>query len=534
MAKILLVEDDNNLREIYEARLAAEGFEIVAAQDGEQALVIAKQEHPDLIISDVMMPRISGFEMLDILRNTDELKYTKIIMLTALGQAEDQARADNLGADRYLVKSQVTLEDIVKNAKELLDDDAPAAATPAAEPTAEPAPPQTTESQPSETPVVAPTPPAVEPVTEVAEPVPAVVEPTPPITTVTPTAAPTEPVTPTQISPEVQPVSSTPISVLPSAEPATSEVTPEATAEPAESIVPPAPTEPTASVVTPDDSQASTTDDNDSPTAAVPTPPDPVPSPIQSQADSASPETPAAEPVPQAPAYAEPEATSSPIIDQTEESTEPIVEPAVPAPYNPGVAATDQAAATDEVASTATQTLEAEEAAMQAQINDFSAKPEEVSPTTTDEPDEEADSTSQADAAANQASNNQVMNEAVDQLAASTKQPEAQTVIPPTTPTPDNSFVPTDTGVQTAQPSSPATQISGDQATVANHKSLQPIDSASDKPSLSELLAKEAASQTPEATSPVVGGTATPSQPQPQVSPNKPAEPGFDPSSIAL
>jgi CheY-like chemotaxis protein len=121
MAKILLVEDDNNLREIYEARLQAEGYTIVSAIDGEKALVIAKNEKPDLVISDVMMPRISGFEMLDILRNTDGLKDVKVIMLTALGQAEDKTRADALGADRYLVKSQVTLEDIVKATHELLD-----------------------------------------------------------------------------------------------------------------------------------------------------------------------------------------------------------------------------------------------------------------------------------------------------------------------------------------------------------------------------------------------------------------------------
>lgn len=121
MTKVLLVEDDNNLREIYEARLAAEGYEISTAKDGEDALAVAKQIKPDLIISDVMMPRISGFEMLDILRNTEGLKHTRIIMLTALGQSEDKTRADSLGADRYLVKSQVTLEDIVKAAEELLN-----------------------------------------------------------------------------------------------------------------------------------------------------------------------------------------------------------------------------------------------------------------------------------------------------------------------------------------------------------------------------------------------------------------------------
>jgi CheY-like chemotaxis protein len=136
MAKVLLVEDDNNLREIYEARLQAEGYEISSAQDGEQALVVAKDFKPDLIISDVMMPKISGFEMLDILRNTEGLQNTRVIMLTALGQAEDKQRADSLGADRYLVKSQVTLEDIIKAAHDILDGES---STPATETTAAPA-----------------------------------------------------------------------------------------------------------------------------------------------------------------------------------------------------------------------------------------------------------------------------------------------------------------------------------------------------------------------------------------------------------
>jgi len=152
MAKVMLVEDDNNLREIYEARLQAEGYTIVSAKDGEEALVVAKAEKPDLIISDVMMPKISGFEMLDILRNTDGLKDVKVIMLTALGQSDDQQRADKLGADRYLVKSQVTLEDIVDVTRKLLAADG-VAAEPAAAPAvaAEPAP---TPAEPIATPTV--------------------------------------------------------------------------------------------------------------------------------------------------------------------------------------------------------------------------------------------------------------------------------------------------------------------------------------------------------------------------------------------
>lgn len=120
MAKILLVEDDSNLREIYGARLEAEGYEIKSAGDGEEALAVAVKEKPDLIISDVMMPKISGFDMLDILRATPETKDVKVIMMTALSQDEDRQRGESLGADRYFVKSQVMLDDLVASVKELL------------------------------------------------------------------------------------------------------------------------------------------------------------------------------------------------------------------------------------------------------------------------------------------------------------------------------------------------------------------------------------------------------------------------------
>jgi len=122
MAKIMLVEDDNNLKEIYGERLQAEGYEIVTAGDGEEGLSTAIKERPDLIISDVMMPKISGFDMLDILRQTPETMNTKVIMMTALSQAEDKDRAEKLGADKYLVKSQVTLEDLARAVHDLLND----------------------------------------------------------------------------------------------------------------------------------------------------------------------------------------------------------------------------------------------------------------------------------------------------------------------------------------------------------------------------------------------------------------------------
>ena len=122
MTKILLVEDDKSLREIYGVRLLAEGYDIVSAGDGEEALAMAIKDRPDLIVSDVMMPKISGFDMLDILRSTTETKGIKVIMMTALSSEDQRKRGESLGADRYLVKSQVGIEDVVRTVHEVLGD----------------------------------------------------------------------------------------------------------------------------------------------------------------------------------------------------------------------------------------------------------------------------------------------------------------------------------------------------------------------------------------------------------------------------
>ena len=138
MTKILLVEDDKSLREIYGVRLLAEGYDIVSAGDGEEALAMAIKERPNLIVSDVMMPKISGFDMLDILRSTTETKDIKVIMMTALSSEDQRQRGEKLGADRYLVKSQVGIEDVVRTVHEVLGD--LPGMTSAAQPVAAPAP----------------------------------------------------------------------------------------------------------------------------------------------------------------------------------------------------------------------------------------------------------------------------------------------------------------------------------------------------------------------------------------------------------
>jgi len=118
--KILLVEDDEVLASVYRARLEMEDFEVMEVHDGEQALTAALRYRPDLMILDAMMPKISGFDVLDILRNTPETMNLQIIMLTALSQESDRERAKKLGVDEYLVKSQVMISDVIEKVREHL------------------------------------------------------------------------------------------------------------------------------------------------------------------------------------------------------------------------------------------------------------------------------------------------------------------------------------------------------------------------------------------------------------------------------
>ena len=118
--RILFVEDDDALAGVYLVRLQAEGFDVKRVANGEDALAGAISYKPDLVLLDVMMPKVSGFDVLDILRNTPETANLKIIMLTALSQDSDRKRAESLGVDDYLVKSQVVITDVIDRIKRRL------------------------------------------------------------------------------------------------------------------------------------------------------------------------------------------------------------------------------------------------------------------------------------------------------------------------------------------------------------------------------------------------------------------------------
>jgi DNA-binding response OmpR family regulator len=118
--RILFVEDDDALAGVYLVRLQAEGFDVKRVVDGEEALAATTDYKPDLILLDVMTPKISGFEVLDILRNTPATTNVKVIILTALSQESDKKRAEELGVDDYLVKSQVVITDVIARIKQHL------------------------------------------------------------------------------------------------------------------------------------------------------------------------------------------------------------------------------------------------------------------------------------------------------------------------------------------------------------------------------------------------------------------------------
>jgi len=120
--KILIVEDDNSLRKALVEKLEREKFAVCEAENGEGGLEVAFREHPDLILLDIVMPRMDGLTMLSRLRKDARGKRVKVIMLTNLSDGESVMKSLNEAAFDYLVKADWKLEDIVKKIRERLEE----------------------------------------------------------------------------------------------------------------------------------------------------------------------------------------------------------------------------------------------------------------------------------------------------------------------------------------------------------------------------------------------------------------------------
>jgi len=123
MSKILIVEDDPLVSRMYQKVLGFEKLEVISASDGREGLDLAREHHPDLILLDIMMPKMNGMEVLDRLKKDPELKSIPVIMLTNLSGTQDAEIALEKGAVAYLVKSQYRPREVATKAKEVLGGD---------------------------------------------------------------------------------------------------------------------------------------------------------------------------------------------------------------------------------------------------------------------------------------------------------------------------------------------------------------------------------------------------------------------------
>lgn len=118
--KLLIVEDDKFLRDLAVQKITKEGFQVFAAMDGEQGLVLAEKELPDIILLDILLPGMDGFEVLKQIRANPGLKDAKVAMLSNFGQREDVEKALKAGAQQFMVKANFTLDEILDEVKNMV------------------------------------------------------------------------------------------------------------------------------------------------------------------------------------------------------------------------------------------------------------------------------------------------------------------------------------------------------------------------------------------------------------------------------
>lgn len=118
--KILLVEDDPMIIEMYKLRLEAEGYQVLVTDRGTEALALTVKEKPAAILLDVILPEIDGFSILQSLKSQTETRDIPVLLLTNLGQESDREKGEKMGANDYFVKSQHTPVDVIKKIQEMI------------------------------------------------------------------------------------------------------------------------------------------------------------------------------------------------------------------------------------------------------------------------------------------------------------------------------------------------------------------------------------------------------------------------------
>lgn len=120
MKTILIIEDDDFVVKAYKVKFEKEGFNVAVALDGNEALAYLKKEPADLIILDLMLPEINGFDVLATIRKNEKWKKVPVIVMSNLGQEQDIKRCQALGISDYIVKSDIKISEVVEKVKSLI------------------------------------------------------------------------------------------------------------------------------------------------------------------------------------------------------------------------------------------------------------------------------------------------------------------------------------------------------------------------------------------------------------------------------
>ncbi len=118
--KVLLAEDDKFISLAYKDGLSRAGFEVIHADNGKKALELAKKKNPDIIMLDIIMPEMNGFEVLEELKKTNKIKKIPVVILSNLGQESDIEKGQKLGAIDYMIKSNFSLGEVVDKIKKIV------------------------------------------------------------------------------------------------------------------------------------------------------------------------------------------------------------------------------------------------------------------------------------------------------------------------------------------------------------------------------------------------------------------------------
>ncbi len=117
---VLIIEDDSYISEMYKIKLESEDFEVAIAKDGVTGIKMLEKQKPDIILLDIVMPKMDGFDVLKIIKKNIELKDVPVVLLTNLGQKENVEKGFDLGADSYIIKAHFTPSEVIEKIKEIL------------------------------------------------------------------------------------------------------------------------------------------------------------------------------------------------------------------------------------------------------------------------------------------------------------------------------------------------------------------------------------------------------------------------------